>query len=64
LFYFSVVFLAKKLKHKLTPRVVFKMKKIISLIILGIGLVLVVQRLFPSKLEKTQDKIEHIAIPD
>ena len=58
------IFLAKKLKHKLTPRVVFKMKKIISLIILSIGLVLVVQRLFPSKLEKIQDKIEYITLPD
>jgi threonine/homoserine/homoserine lactone efflux protein len=57
------IFLAKKLKHKLTPRVVFKMKKIISLIILFIGLALIVQRLFPSKLEKIQDKLEHIAIP-
>lgn len=58
------IFLAKKLKHKLTPRVVFKMKKIISLIILFIGLALIVQRLFPSKLEKIQDKIEHITTPD
>ncbi|MGB0973700.1 MAG: LysE family translocator [Flavobacteriaceae bacterium] len=57
------IFLAKKLKHKLTPRVVFKMKKIISLVILFIGLALIIQRLFPSKLEKIQDKIEHITKP-
>jgi threonine/homoserine/homoserine lactone efflux protein len=57
------IFLAKKLKHKLTPRVVFKMKKIISLVILFIGFVLMIQRLFPSKLEDIQSKIEKIAIP-
>ncbi len=51
---------AKKVKHKLTPRFVFKMKKIISLIILGIGLILIIQRLFPSKMEKIQNKIEYI----
>ena len=53
--------LAKKLKHKLTPRVVFKMKKIISLIIIGIGAILILQRLFPSKMEEFQNKIEHIS---
>jgi threonine/homoserine/homoserine lactone efflux protein len=57
------IFLAKKLKYKLTPRVVFKMKKIISLVILFIGFVLMIQRLFPSKLEDIQSKIEKIAIP-
>lgn len=57
------IFLAKKLKHKLTPRVVFKMKKIISIVILFIGFVLMIQRLFPSKLEDIQSKIEKIAIP-
>ena len=63
--YFTVDILkivaAKKVKHKLTPRFIFKMKKIISLIILGIGLLLIIQRLFPSKMEQIQDKIEHIA---
>lgn len=53
--------LAKKLKHKLTPRVVFKMKKIISLIIIGIGAILILQRLFPSKMEQFQNKIENIS---
>jgi len=57
------IFLAKKLKHKLTPRVVFKMKKIISLIILFIGLALMLQRLFPGKMEKIQNKIEKISLP-
>lgn len=57
------IFLAKKLKHKLTPRVVFKMKKIISLIILTIGFILMIQRLFPNKIEKIQNKIETISVP-
>ena len=57
------IFLAKKLKHKLTPRVVFKMKKIISLIILFIGLALMVQRLFPKGTEKIHQKIEKITQP-
>ncbi|PHS03541.1 MAG: lysine transporter LysE [Kordia sp.] len=57
------IFLAKKLKHKLTPRVVFRMKKVISLVILSIGFILMIQRLFPSKLEKIQDKIEKITLP-
>ncbi len=60
--YFTVDILkivaAKKVKHKLTPRFIFKMKKIISLIILGIGLLLIIQRLFPSKMEQIQDRIE------
>jgi len=60
--YFSVdvlkILAAKKVKHKLTPRFIFKMKKIISLIILGIGLVLIIQRLFPNNMEKIQDKLE------
>ncbi len=56
------IFLAKKLKHKLTPRVVFKMKKIISLIILTIGFILMIQRLFPNKIEKIQHKIETISV--
>ncbi|MFD0964668.1 LysE family translocator [Pseudofulvibacter geojedonensis] len=52
------IFLAKKLKSKLTPRRVFNMKKIVSLIILFIGLGLVVQGFFPSGMAKVQKKIE------
>lgn len=54
------IFLAKKLKSKLTPRVVFKMKKIISLIILFIGLALVIQGFFPKGTEKLHQKLENI----
>ncbi len=57
------IFLAKKLKYKLTPRVVFKMKKIISIIILSIGFILIIQRFFPNKMEKLQNKIETISVP-
>ncbi len=54
---------AKKVKHKLTPRFVFKMKKMISLIILGIGLILIIQRLFPSQMEEIQNQIEEQIVP-
>lgn len=57
------IFLAKKLKSKLTPRVVFKMKKIVSLIILFIGVALVVQGFFPSGTAKIKQKIEKISTP-
>ena len=50
--------LAKNLKNKLTPRVVFKMKKIVSLLILFVGLVLIVQGFFPKGTQKLQEKFE------
>lgn len=58
------IFLAKKLKSKLTPRRVFKMKKIVSLIILFIGLGLVIQGFFPSGMAKVQEKIEKTTQPN
>ena len=38
---------AKRLKNKLTPRRIFKTKKIVSLVILGFGIILLSQCLFP-----------------
>ncbi|UOB19323.1 LysE family translocator [Abyssalbus ytuae] len=52
--------LAKTLKSKLTPRRIFKTKKIISLIILGFGILLILQGFFPKEKERIKDVIEDI----
>lgn len=49
---------AKKLKSKLTPRRIYKTKKIIALVILGFGILLLLQALFPNEKEKLKDRIE------
>lgn len=54
------IFAAKKLKNKLTPRLIYKTKKIIGLVILGFGLLLLLQALFPKEKEKLKDRIEKI----
>ncbi|MDX1471105.1 MAG: LysE family transporter [Flavobacteriaceae bacterium] len=51
---------AKKLKHLLTPRRIFKTKKIVSLVILGFGILLLVQGFFPKEKEIIQEKFEEI----
>jgi threonine/homoserine/homoserine lactone efflux protein len=51
---------AKKLKNKLTPRRIFKTKKIIALAILGFGVLLLVQGFFPKEKERLQEKLENI----
>ncbi|OUS02369.1 lysine transporter LysE [Flavobacteriales bacterium 33_180_T64] len=51
---------AKKLKNKLTPRRIFKSKKIIALVILGFGVLLLVQGFFPEEKQKLKEKIEQI----
>lgn len=52
------IVLAKKLKTKLTPRRIFKTKKIISLVILGFGVLLLVQAFFPKEKEIIKQRIE------
>ncbi len=52
--------LSKKLKSKLTPRRIFKTKKIISLVILGFGVLLLVQAFFPKEKEIIKQRIEKI----
>ena len=49
---------AKRLRNYLTPRLIFKTKKIVSILILGFGVLLVVQGLFPEATEKTKERIE------
>ena len=52
---------AKILKNKLTPRRIFKTKKIVSLVILGFGILLLVQGFFPKEKEILKDKLEQIS---
>ncbi|MBD3863098.1 MAG: threonine/homoserine/homoserine lactone efflux protein [Olleya marilimosa] len=51
---------AKRLKNKLTPRLIFKTKKIIALVILGFGILLLAQGFFPEEKEKLKEKFEQI----
>jgi threonine/homoserine/homoserine lactone efflux protein len=51
---------AKRLKNKLTPRRIFKTKKIVSLVILGFGIILLSQGLFPELYEKSKEQIERV----
>jgi threonine/homoserine/homoserine lactone efflux protein len=52
------ILLAKQLKSKLTNYRIFRVKKIISIIMIIFGLVLVSQGVFPSEKEKLQNAIE------
>jgi len=52
--------LAKRLRNKLTPKRIFKTKKIVSLVIIGFGVLLLSQGLFPETFEKNKEKLEQI----
>ncbi|WP_411766170.1 LysE family translocator [Winogradskyella sp. A3E31] len=52
--------LAKRLRKKLTPRRIFKTKKIVALAILGFGILLLTQGLFPEMYNKSKEQIERI----
>jgi len=56
--------LAKRLKNKLTPRRIFKTKKIVALVILGFGVLLLSQGLFPEFYEKSKERIERVKPKD
>ena len=51
---------AKRLKNKLTPRRIFKTKKIVALIILGFGILLLTQGLFPTLYEEGKARIDKV----
>tara|TARA_R110002049_G_scaffold162031_1_gene327649 strand:+ start:4343 stop:5023 length:681 start_codon:yes stop_codon:yes gene_type:complete len=51
---------AKKLRNRLVPRLIFKSKKIIALVILGFGILLLVQGFFPNEKELIKEKLEQI----
>jgi threonine/homoserine/homoserine lactone efflux protein len=58
LFDIAKILLAKQLKHRLTPLNIYKIKRVISIVILIFGLFFVLQGLFPSGKEKFQQKFE------
>lgn len=51
---------AKRLKNKLTPRRIFKTKKIVSLVIMVFGVILLSQGLFPELYEKSKEQIDKV----
>ncbi|MCL5127216.1 MULTISPECIES: LysE family translocator [unclassified Algibacter] len=55
------IVVAKKLKNKLTPRLIYKTKKVIALVILGFGVLLLVQGFFPKEKELLKEKLEQIS---
>ena len=52
------ILLAKQLKNKLTPQNIYKIKRVISIIILIFGLFFVLQGFFPSEKQKFQQRFE------
>lgn len=54
------ILIAKRLKNKLTPRRIFKTKKIIALVILAFGILLLSQAFFPKEKELLKDRLEQI----
>ncbi|MDO1502158.1 LysE family transporter [Winogradskyella maritima] len=52
--------LAKRLRSKLTPRRIFKTKKIVSIAILIFGVILLTEGLFPEIYEKSKEQIDRI----
>ncbi|AUS05150.1 LysE family translocator [Pseudotamlana carrageenivorans] len=53
------ILIAKRLKAKLTPRLIFKTKKVIAIVILAFGILLLLQGIFPKAYEKNKEKLEH-----
>jgi threonine/homoserine/homoserine lactone efflux protein len=51
---------AKRLKNKLTPRRIYKTKKIVALAILVFGIILLSQGLFPDLYQKSKEQIERV----
>ena len=51
------IFLAKKLKNNLTPRFIIKTKKWVSILIIGFGVLLLIQGVFPDNIQEGIDNI-------
>jgi len=51
------IILAKKLKSNLTPRFIIKTKKLVSILIIGFGVLLLIQGVFPDNI---QEGLEYI----
>ncbi len=54
------ILLAKQLKNKLTQNVIFKLKRVISVIITIFGLFFILQGFFPNEKDIIKDKIEQL----
>ena|SRR5699024_1608094 len=54
------ILLAKKLNHKLTPHIIYKLKRVVSLLIAMCGIVLIARGIFPSRVEKMQQRVENV----
>ena len=52
------IYLAKQLKLILTPKVIYKLKQLVHIIIFGFGLFFVLQGSFPEQKEQLQTTIE------
>ena len=52
------IYLAKQLKSRLTPQVIYKLKQLVHIIIFGFGLFFVFQGSFPEQKEQLQNIIE------
>lgn len=51
------IILSKRLKKKMTPRFIFKTKKWVSILIIGFGVLLLLQGIFPKGMEAGLEKI-------
>ena len=51
------ILLAKQLKHRLTPVNIYKIKRVISIVILIFGAFLILQGFFPKGKEIVEDKL-------
>lgn len=58
LFDVAKIILAKQLKNKLTPQNIYKIKRVISIVILIFGIFFILQGIFPKEKEKIQEKLE------
>ncbi|MGS2738872.1 LysE family translocator [Sinomicrobium sp. M5D2P17] len=54
------ILLAKQLKGKLTPWRIYKVKRVISIVLMVFGIALIIQGLFPGEKEKIKEAIEDI----
>ena len=61
IFYLSIdvfkILLAKQLKHKLTPTNIYKIKRIINVVILIFGVFLILQGIFPNGKQMVENKL-------
>lgn len=55
------IVVAKKLRNKLTPKLIYKTKKIIAIVILGFGILLLAQAFFPKEKKLIKEKLERIS---